>query len=447
MPAIHETRTDVVIVGAGAAGLAAAKRLREHGVRVVILEARNRLGGRIHTVRHPQSALPIELGAEFLHGNAEEVLQIAKEAGLTKVDVTGERWRTTGGRFSRIENYWERLDRILGQADAKREPDRSLAAFLAEKPGGRRFADDRKLVREFVEGFHAAELDRISERAIADGGNPGEDPQEQKLGRLLEGYGAIIDWLAKPLLPSTRVGRVVTVVDWSPGRVRVAARTSGGRTEIVRGRAAIITVPVSLLQPGGRGRGALTFSPEVPSIRAAADCATMGHVRRVILLLDRPVVEILPESRRERFARLAFLHAPAVAIPVWWNSYPLRSGIAVGWAGGPAALELEATPRDLAPRAISALASAFALGRRTVSRHVRGVFTHDWTKDPFSRGAYSYSLVGGSDVGQRLSRPVAETLFLAGEAADSEGRSGTVHGAIGSGFGAARRVLRALGRA
>jgi monoamine oxidase len=136
MPGIHETRTDVVIVGAGAAGLAAARRLREHGVRVVILEARDRLGGRIHTVRHPQSALPIELGAEFLHGDAEEVLQIAKEAGLTRVDVTGERWRATGRRFSRIENYWERLDRILGQADAKREPDRSLAAFLAEQPGG-----------------------------------------------------------------------------------------------------------------------------------------------------------------------------------------------------------------------------------------------------------------------------------------------------------------------
>jgi monoamine oxidase len=243
------------------------------------------------------------------------------------------------------------------------------------------------------------------------------------------------------------VGRVVTVVDWSPGRVRVTARTSGGRTEIVRGHGAIITVPVSLLKRGARGRGALTFSPEVPAIREAADCATMGHVRRVTVLLDRPIVEILSESRRESFARLAFLHAPAVAIPVWWNSYPLRSGIVVGWAGGPSALELEATPRDVAPRAISALASAFALGRRTISRHIRGVLTHDWTKDPFSRGAYSYSVVGGSDAGQRLSRPVAGTLFLAGEAADSEGRSGTVHGAVGSGFDAARRVLRGLGRA
>jgi len=82
--------------------------------------------------------------------------------------------------------------------------------------------------------------------------------------------------------------------------------------------------------------------------------------------------------------------------------------------------------------------------RRSIARHLQKAFTHDWTRDPFSRGAYSYSVVGGSDVGKRLSRPVRGTLFFAGEAANAEGRSGTVHGAIESGEYAAKQVLRAI---
>jgi monoamine oxidase len=447
MPAIRESRTDVVIVGAGAAGLAAARRLRERGVRVIVLEARNRIGGRVHTVRSTQSPLPIELGAEFLHGEAEQVREIADANRLPIIDIAGERWISERGRLSRMDDFWDRLARVLGRADPNREPDRSIAAFLAEQPGGKRFAADRRLTREFIEGFHAAELDRVSERAIAEGGDPSEDADEQRLGRLVDGYCAVLDTMARPLVRAIRLNRVVSRIQWAPGRVWVTGRALGGTVETVRAAAAIVTVPVSLLHLDARGRGAIAFSPEIPSVRVAASSAAMGHVQRIVLVLDRPLIDTFPEKQRKKLGSLAFLQAYGADIPVWWMSYPVRSGIVVGWAGGPAALALEATKGGIRDRAVSALAESFGIDRRTVARHVRETFTHDWSRDPFSRGAYSYSLVGGGDVGKHLSRPVRGTLFFAGEAADPEGRSGTVHGAMGSGEHAATRVLRALGGA
>ena len=447
MPDKRAARTDVVIIGAGAAGLAAASFFRQRGVRTIILEARNRIGGRVFTWHDAGSPLPIELGAEFLHGAAEEVREIADAEGLALVDVCGDRWASERGRFSKIDDFWTRLDRILGQADKRRAPDRSLAEFFADAPGGKRLAPDRRLAREFIEGFHAAEPNRISERAVAQGGNPGADKEEQRLGRVLGGYDSVIAALARRGRADIRLNHIVTAVDWAPHRVQVRASLQGGRVLLVRAAAAIMTLPLPLLHAETKGRGAISFSPEIPAKRAAAEFAAMGHVQKLTFLLDSPIQDIVPKSRAEKLEQLSFVQARGVQIPVWWTPYPLRSGMVVGWAGGPAALELEATPALLREKAVRALAVSFGIDIRAVRRHLLAVRTHDWSRDPFARGAYSYSLVGGSDVGERLSRPVRSTLFFAGEAANREGRTGTVHGAIASGYYAAGQAFRAISRA
>ena len=94
---------DVVIVGAGVAGLAAARKLHEEGARIAILEARDRIGGRILTVRDERTPVPIELGAEFVHGTAEEVVELAREARLVICDIHGERWRATRGKLTPMD--------------------------------------------------------------------------------------------------------------------------------------------------------------------------------------------------------------------------------------------------------------------------------------------------------------------------------------------------------
>lgn len=440
-----EDRTDVVIIGAGVAGLAAARRLREHGALCVVLEARTRIGGRVLTVTDRRSPVPIELGAEFVHGEAPELTDIAREARLIAVDVVGERWSASHGRFTALPHFWERVDRILSRAKSSRAADRPLAELFDERPGGHRFAKDRTLAREFVEGFHAAELDRISERAVAEGGNPGEDPAEQRMARFVDGYGAVVAWLAGPSLATIQCGRVVRRVEWERGRVRVSA-VAAGMEETYEARALVVTVPVSLLHAHAAGDGAISFSPEITSVREAAARVVMGQVRRIALLLDRPLVELLDDHRRAQLAQLTFVHARDVDVPVWWTSFPLRTNLLVGWAGGPAAIALEAETSDFADRAVESLASALGLDRRRVARHVLASFSHDWGHDPFARGAYSYALVGGADAGGRLARPVKHTIFVAGEATDEAGRTATVHGAIASGYRAAAQVARALAR-
>jgi monoamine oxidase len=412
-------------------------------LRVLVLEARDRIGGRVYTQRDARSILPIELGAEFLHGDAPEVREIADAAGLTEVEISGVRWTAAHGRFTRTDDYWTRLDRVLGQADPKREPDRPLSALLAERPGGHRFAEDRTLAREFVEGFHAAEVDRISERAIAEGGNPAAEPESQRMARIITGYDAVPNWLASPVAARIHLGSVARAVEWSPGRVTV--HTGGAREGVVRARAAVVTVPVSLLHAGTRGRGAIRFTPEVDAIREAAAGVAMGQVQRVGVLLDSPLVELLSDRRRRELQDATFFMARRVDVPVWWTSFPVRSGLVVGWSGGPAAIALARAPREIAPRAIASLADTMGLDRRTLRRHVVATFHHDWCADPFARGAYSYALVGGSNAAATLSRPVRHTLFFAGEATDAEGRTGTVHGAIATGHRAAAQVTRALG--
>ena len=265
------------------------------------------------------------------------------------------------------------------------------------------------------------------------------------MARFVDGYDAVPEHLARPVRSALRLGHVVSAIEWSPGRVRVAAR-AGRQRVTIDAAAAIVTVPVSLLQAGVRGRGAIDISPDVPAVREAASQVAMGQVQRIGVLLDRPLPDLLGERRGGQLAGLAFLVGHGVDVPVWWTSLPMRSPLLVGWAGGPAAIALSARPAELERLAVTSLATLLGVHRRTIERHVVSTATHDWSHDPFSRGAYSYALAGGSEAAKTLGRPVRGTLFFAGEATDAEGRTATVHGAIATGRRAAAQVHRALSR-
>jgi monoamine oxidase len=141
-----------------------------------------------------------------------------------------------------------------------------------------------------------------------------------------------------------------------------------------------------------------------------------------------------------------FLHTQHAPIPVWWSAFPIRAPMLTGWVGGPPALALARRgPDAIREAALETLAEHLGIPRRTLTALLTGIWMHDWMDDPFSRGAYSYPLVGGSEASRAFARPIEGTLFFAGEAADTEMRTGTVHGAIGSARRAARAVSRALG--
>ncbi len=240
---------DVVVIGAGAAGVAAARTLKEQGMSVAVLEARERIGGRVFTHRDPSTATPIELGAEFIHGRATELTELLTDARLPSLDVAGQRYTPSGGRLRPMNDFWERLDQVMRRLPKPPAADRSFRDFLDTHPGGRRLIRERRLALQWVEGFHAADSRLMSAQALAEGGWPGDDIEERRLGRVIDGYDRAIEWLAAPLAAFIRLGAVVARVEWSRGAVVVRVGRPGEALRFaVDARAAVIAVPLGVLK-------------------------------------------------------------------------------------------------------------------------------------------------------------------------------------------------------
>jgi monoamine oxidase len=439
---------DVLVIGGGAAGVSAARTLRDAGLDVVVLEARERIGGRIFTQRDSATPVPIELGAEFIHGSAPELARVLHDASLSSVDVGGERWSTLDGRLRRLDDFWEQLDRVMRRLRGTTR-DESFAQFLRVRPRGRQLARERTLARQYVEGFHAADPSMISAQALARNGSPGDDVRERRIGRVVEGYDRVIEWLAAPITSAIQTSTIVTGVRWERGHVEIETRRADG---VARGpmeaRAAIIAIPLGVLKAAPDEPGAIAFVPELRQKQEALDHLAVGFVVRVTLRLTEPVWASASIARRATtppLDALSFLHTKNEDFPVWWTAYPVRAPVIVGWRGGPAAHRMaQLAPEEIKLRAVGSLAQVCDVPLRRMRSMVAGAWLHDWEHDPFARGAYSYARVGGAEAPRRLAQPIHGTLFFAGEATDPEGRTGTVDSAIATGRRAARQVLRAL---
>lgn len=454
---------EVVVVGAGVAGLAAARELAGAGIRVVVLEARDRIGGRIFTHRADGLAVPIELGAEFVHGAPAPLLDLVDEAGLRLVEgAEAHLVRGADGRLGSRPSFGAATDAAghdAGGGGADRAGDRSATEALRETlgPDGGDPEDPWSPIAGalgYVAGYHGAPPEALSAVALARAEAVASG--DAVAHRLVDGYDAVPAWLARrpgggePL--DLRLGHVVRHVRWHPGGVAVTGE-AGGAEFAVPARAAVLTLPIGVLQARPGVPGAVAFDPPLPpSHRAALDGLAMGQALRLVVQCRRPFWTepgALPAMRDGSGAELAFVHAPDLPIPVWWTQRPVRAPLLVGWCGGPAARALEArlaaggrgTARALA---VGVLAPLFGSTGAAVDAEIVDVHVHRWGDDPFARGAYSYARVGAADAGAALARPVDDTLFLAGEGTVSDGHVATVHGAMSSGRQAARALCRAL---
>jgi monoamine oxidase len=451
MGRVNPDSVDVAVIGAGVAGLSAARDLTAAGLTVDVLEARQRIGGRVLTVHDPSVAVPVELGAEFVHGSAPHTQDLMREASLTLCDVNGDRWESDATGLRPLNDFWERLDRVMRRLRPRGRRDRSFAEFLAERPGGPGLARERRLASQWVRGFQAADPARASVRALADGGSPRGDESEQHQARVLQGYDRVPAHLARQLGREPRLATVVTRVEWSRGAAELTMRAhdDGQPLPGLRARAVIVTVPLGVLQAPAGENGTITFAPPLPKQKSdALRCLAEGHVVRVIVVLDEPLWLTQPPravSDGRGLQRLAFILPADDEMPVCWTAYPTDAPLLVAWFAGPEAESLARLDRcEIKERAVASLARRLHFAPRRFEPHVRACHMHNWSADPFSRGAYSYVVVGGSEAATKLARPVDRTLFFAGEAFDAQGRNGTVEGAIASGQHAAKRVMREL---
>jgi len=216
--------------------------------------------------------------------------------------------------------------------------------------------------------------------------------------------------------------------------------------EPVAARAVVITLPLGVLTAAPHDAGAIRVVPELSSKGALYSSLATGHVMKVLLHFREAFWETMTPTRPSAPA-LSYLFTPDELFRTWWTSYPLVAPLLTGWIGGPRAMPLaHETDASVVGHALESLAGALRVPLTDVEALLESAHLHNWSRDPFSRGAYSYVRVGGVEVPRQLGEPVAETLFFAGEATNAEGHTGTVHGALATGYRAADEVAQVLGR-
>jgi monoamine oxidase len=428
---VDSISSDILIIGAGAAGLTAAGDLSRAGLRVRILEATDRIGGRIWTVHDPFTRVPIELGAEFVHGKAPEIFKLARQRGLALDEIQGNDFYSREGRL-RSADFFERTDKLLARMH-DRGADESFASFLS-----RQHADDetKRWAWKYVEGFEASRPEEISVHALVRESKAENEIQGDRQFRLKNGYGALIGAMRRDIDPrftSLHTNTALRHMQWSGDLVIAASEGDGGRREW-RAKAALITVPLGVLQAGD-----IVFDPPLTAKADALGDLYFGEVVRITLTFDHALWEDVAGRRAHD---MGFLFSDDDQFPTWWTHMPEHVACITGWAPSRCAREL----MGLAEGAITAiaatsLANVLGVADEKIMSALSAAYVHDWQTDPHFRGAYSWAKVGGADAHRELARPLGNRLFFAGEATEPNGHNGTVHGAIATGHRAAKEII------
>jgi len=403
---------DVIVIGAGAAGIGAGRRLTNAGVSFALLEARERVGGRALTLPHEFG--PIDLGCGWLHSGDRNVMTAMAEAMGFHVSRTAAPWTRQSGDHGLSgpdqANFAKTFAAFEKRVDEEAEHNPPAAASAYLEPGNR-WTPMMNAVFSYISG---ASLDHIDARDYARYEDTGVN------WRVREGYGALIAALGAQL--PVELGVEALSVDYSGARVRVETQRG-----VIEANCAIVTLPTSLI-------GALRLTPDVPEKREAALGLPLGWAEKLYFALDEP--EMFPVDGH-LFPRFDSADV---------GSYHLRpSGkrMVEAYFGGAMAHGLAqagaAAMEDYAKQELAELLGS------SFPRHLTLLASSSWATDAHALGSYSYAKPGFADMRAVLAAPVAERVFFAGEAC-SRARYSTAHGAFQTGYEAAEQALGALQR-
>jgi len=439
-------KKSVLVIGAGAAGLAAARDLAAAGITVTVLEARDRIGGRVHTIHDDSLNLPIELGAEFVHGKHPALFRLLESSHTAFSDVTERHWYFENGVISRSHDFWNKLTALFDLM-SKEKPDQTFAMFLDSLPNDPEILRAKAAATRYVQGFHAADIKRAGVHGLIAANEAEDEVGGYHSFRVVTGYESLLQRLnekAKQYGAVVKLNSVVSEIHWRTKNVE-AICLSGQRFAASR---AVITLPLGVLQEKSRALGAVRFVPVLPEEKQKAiQDIPMGHVVRIVLVFRERFwegLDIPGIGGQEDLSQLGFIHNPEAAIPTWWSLLPVHEPVLVGWADGTGAAKFAGlSEAECISEALGSLKKIFGISEASLRKLLLRSYLHNWNADPFARGAYAYLPVNGLAAQQTLASSVKDTLSFAGEAT-SVGHIGTVHGAIDSGRRAAKEILATL---
>ncbi len=422
-------RYDTIVIGAGAAGLAAAQRLQAAGQRVLVLEARDRMGGRVQT-DYEFASHPVELGAEFVHGDVVTG-DLARQYGLALMSALGDdrAYMHDAQGLKTVDDYAQgdaAVARQVMQSNASEvwqwaedwvaagQPDTDVATMVRSR-GITLPPTVEQIVSHTYSADYGVYWDRLGVYGMVENSYEGDGCEEY---RIREGYGALIAGLAAGL--SVKLNMAVRAVDWVDGGVRVATDD----VVFVADRV-VITLPLALLK-----NHAVTFNPALPDWKQAAIAGIgISHNIKLILKFDAP---FWPTDWEHCHTHLD--------TQLWWRSgygFESEAPIVTAFVGDMGGDRLRAMGEAKATAlGVWHLAQMFGVdlrGRLVAAKLV------DWSADPDIRMGYSHTMVGGTGCREALGRSIDDRLFFAGEAT-SVLRPGTVHGAIESGWAVAEAI-------
>lgn len=423
--------SDVLIVGAGVAGLSAARLLARSGLSCRILEGARVIGGRVRTVRRPGWQMPIELGAEFVHGRPTPTLSLG-EGAVELVHVPEQRVKA-GAAPRPMTHTWQRFAQALSGARGAAATE-SVAEFLSR---ANLAEEDEELVRLIVGGYHAAPLEDVSAAVVAE--DAARSAQSFEQFRTARGYDHVLATLEHELArhqARVELDTTVTRIQWTKGSVACDALNARGPVRFTASRC-LITASVGVLQAPADA-GGIAFEPWPEQLSFGLSGLGMGMVARVVL---RFPLESAPWVAPLGGVEATFVHVPEARFDTLWREARAGQVQITCWAGGQAARDLSALDEPaLLEAALQALARATQTELGACRQALLEAHYHDYGRDPLTRGAYSYVRPGGARAAARLAEPCENTLFFAGEALDLQYPS-TVAGALGSGQHAARKLL------
>jgi monoamine oxidase len=416
---------DIIVIGAGAAGLMAARELSKAGKSVIILEARDRIGGRIYPLPAEEWGYEAQGGAEFVHGGAPISKDILHTVGATLTNPT-EWWTVRDGPPTKIERL-SIHDPALEEKLKALTTDLPVAQFLDLYFPAGKYDALRDFVSRWVEGYDVADTHKASAFSL----------REEMLNEgiwmqmcIKEGYGTLLSFLRKECEGNNvkiLLNKEALSIHMQGSKVSI--RCKDGTTHVAT--QTIVTVPLPVLQT-------LEFIPAIPEKMHAAAQIGFGGVIKVIIRFKN---KWWTGSREQQFEKLFFMLSKE-AVPTWWTQYPEPRTTLTGWLPGPSAQAIASqSDEDILSHALESLSHIFSVSIDTLREEIVNVKVVNWITDPYARGAYSYETPGSAAAIAELIKPVGNKLFFAGEGVYQGEAGGTVEAALASGMETAKSML------